>query len=549
MGAVGLVGLWNLIMTVLALYNIRLANHRLINVAVDLVATLMLFFFTGGFKGPLMWVGLLPLVSAGMYYEIRGGVITGALMVVSQIILGWVVSGSLDWKSIGLATIWNLGMGLVFGALGSRIIILFRSAYHAQLDRRREAELRAQREENKRLRTFYRMIETLSATLNYRVVLDTILDLSVTLLGENEAEQMISAVLLQNASLEMHVNAAWGLSPVDARLHFPGKRGVLELALSTDDYQLLTNPSDDPELGKISNLKNCRMLLCLPLQRGMESFGVLIYAHPQGNFFTQDRIELLEMVSHQAVIAIQNARLYEDLAQEKKRLMEVEDEARKRLARQLHDGPVQSIAGIVMRLAIARRILEKRPASAAVEMLEIEELARHTVEEIRHMLFTLRPLVLESEGLIAALQVMVEKMQETFQQPVKVDVDPTVVEQMDPSKQTVVFYLIEEASTNARKHAEASEIRIHLNWLEDHQGYALLVVEDDGRGFDVNEVMGSYERRGSLGLISLQERTDLIGGIFNITSQPGSGTCVKVIIPLNFHAEEQLRRGLITFGE
>jgi hypothetical protein len=102
------------------------------------------------------------------------------------------------WAGIG----WNLALGLVLGALGGRIIIQLRSAYHAQVNRRRQAELEAQREEGNRLRAFYRMIETLSATLNYQVVLDTILDLSATLLGESESERLISAVLLYNSTPE-----------------------------------------------------------------------------------------------------------------------------------------------------------------------------------------------------------------------------------------------------------------------------------------------------------------------------------------------------------
>ncbi len=546
--ALALTAAWNVFMTILALRNTRLPLHRLLSVAVDLIAALVIFYFSGGFQGPLVWAGVLPLLSAGMYYEWRGGVLTGSLLAVCQLVLGLVATGSVQWQSFGLAIGWNLALGLVLGALGGRIIIQLRSAYHAQVNRRRQAELEAQREEGNRLRAFYRMIETLSATLNYQVVLDTILDLSATLLGESESERLISAVLLYNSTPEMQVNVAWGLSPSDKQISFPGRQGVLEEVLHSASRSVVLHPTQDPELGRISSMADCSSLLCLPLVRGMDVFGVLIYAHPDIAFFTEDRIELLEMVSHQAVIAIQNARLYKDLAQEKERLVEIEDEARKRLARELHDGPVQSVAGISMRLAIARRMLAKNSTNTDSELAEIESLARRTVEEIRHMLFTLRPLVLESHGLIPALQTMAEKMQDVYQQPVQLDTDAAVVEQMDTARQTIIFYLAEEAVNNARKHAEASEIQVRLGELPGQRGFALLEVEDNGHGFDINEVLSSYERRGSLGLISLQERTDMIGGVLKILSKPGEGTRVRVIIPLDAAAAERIQRGLLSLG-
>jgi signal transduction histidine kinase len=73
-------------------------------------------------------------------------------------------------------------------------------------------------------------------------------------------------------------------------------------------------------------------------------------------------------------------------------------------------------------------------------------------------------------------------------------------------------------------------------------------VEDNGHGFDINEVLSSYERRGSLGLISLQERTDMIGGVLKILSKPGEGTRVRVIIPLDAAAAERIQRGLLSLG-
>ncbi|HQN42898.1 MAG TPA: sensor histidine kinase, partial [Anaerolineaceae bacterium] len=216
---------------------------------------------------------------------------------------------------------------------------------------------------------------------------------------------------------------------------------------------------------------------------------------------------------------------------------------RKQLARSLHDGPTQSVSAIAMRINITRKLLEQNPAEAANELVRIEDLARRTTQEIRHMLFTLRPLALESEGLTAALKLMADKMHDTYQQNVTIDVDESVASQFDLGRQTVIFYLAEEAVNNARKHAQAAEIRVRLHPLAQAPDMALLEVADNGVGFDVQSVMGSYERRGSLGMVNLQERAELVNGRLNIQSAAGKGTRVQIVIPLSEEAADRLRRG------
>ena len=109
-------------------------------------------------------------------------------------------------------------------------------------------------------------------------------------------------------------------------------------------------------------------------------------------------------------------------------------------------------------------------------------------------------------------------------------------------KQGVIFYIAEEAVNNARKHAEAQTIWVRLKPFQDE--LALLEVQDDGVGFDVAAVDASYEHRGSLGMINMRERTELVNGIYNIESTPGKGTRVHVVIPLSEEAADRIRRGL-----
>jgi signal transduction histidine kinase len=230
------------------------------------------------------------------------------------------------------------------------------------------------------------------------------------------------------------------------------------------------------------------------------------------------------------------------LIEEKERMVEVHEEARKKLARDLHDGPTQSVAAMAMRINLTRRMLQKDVRSAGEELVRLEELAHRTTKEIRHMLFTLRPLILESQGLTAALQAMSDKMRETFQQEVEIDIDEKIVSQMEMGKQGVIFYIVEEAVNNARKHANARLIRVRFRTVEVNMG--LLEIADNGVGFDVEAVNSSYDKRGSLGMVNLRERAELVNGLLNIKSAPGKGTNVQVYIPFSEEAADRLRNGL-----
>ena len=154
------------------------------------------------------------------------------------------------------------------------------------------------------------------------------------------------------------------------------------------------------------------------------------------------------------------------------------------------------------------------------------------------MLFTLRPLILESQGLSAALKSMADKMRETYNQNVIVNVDDNLAGQMEMGKQGVIFYIIEEAVNNARKHASAPNIWVRLRAFQ--QGMALLEVEDNGVGFDIEVVNKAYDKRSSLGMVNLRERAELVNGLLNLQSTPGKGTNVSVYIPLTDEAADRL---------
>lgn len=136
---------------------------------------------------------------------------------------------------------------------------------------------------------------------------------------------------------------------------------------------------------------------------------------------------------------------------------------------------------------------------------------------------------------------MAEKMNETFEQNVIVEAEEGIKDELEMGKQGVIFYIAEEAVNNARKHAVAEHIWVRLKKLKGD--IVLLEMEDDGVGFDVGAVDAGYDQRGSLGMVNMRERTELVNGILKLESKVGVGTRIRVWIPLTEDAADQLRRG------
>jgi len=443
---------------------------------------------------------------------------------------------------LGVFSLFTFIVAGAFGYISVQLVKTIRRNRQAQQESLQESQQRKLGMENERLRAIYSLTSTLLATLNYQRVLESVLDLSLSALNteaENAADdRLVCAVLLFSKNESLEVGSARRLTTADMRVVLHGRVGAVAQAIEQAKPILLKDVENDPELIHFIAFQRCKEIYCFPLRSGFSAYGVLLFGHPQPGFFTRERREILDILGSQAVIAIQNARLYQDVVDERERMIDAQEEARKKLARDLHDGPTQSVAAIAMRVNMAHRIMLKDPKAAGEELVRIEELARRTTKEIRHMLFTLRPLVLESQGLVAALQSMAVKIKETYSQKVIISVDENILQDFEVGKQGVVFFIVEEAVNNARKHARAEHIWVNLRPFEKEM--VLLEVRDDGVGFDVAAVNRSYDQRGSLGMVNLRERTELVNGVMNIESTLGKGTQVQVYIPLTEEAADRL---------
>ena len=385
-------------------------------------------------------------------------------------------------------------------------------------------------ETHERLKSLYKLTATLSSTLSHERVIDALLDTSAVGLEGLDGTDPLSVrmVFLYSSEGTLHIAAARHLLEDDRDLTIGAQAGLVQQALRTAEPTIGNSATDDPELKNFASLTNVQSLLCVPLRAGFEVYGAVLLSSPKPNVYTEERVELIAAFCNQAVIALQNARLYQNVQADKQRIIDTQEDIRRQLARELHDGPTQSVSAIAMRLNFTKILVTRDPERTVAELEKLEELARRTAKEIRTMLFTLRPLALETQGLTVALEQYAGKLRET--EGLAVHIDSDLDERLSPTTEGIAFSIIEEAVNNARKHAEANNIYVRLRLQQD-----LLVaeVEDEGRGFDLSSVDEDYDQRGSLGLTNMRERAALVSGSLTIKSEPGKGTVVTLLIPLS----------------
>ncbi len=523
-----LVGIGNLLVVVSFAIDISPRPLPLLTLLGDTLLAIVLLASSDGVSSPLLFYALFPILVSALRFDWRFNVITaGAIMGAYVAIKIWGKSLSQPEQVQALGTLILLGLAaIVSGAIGGRVKNLILHAMHAES----ENELRQLRARREQARAIFEMASTLSATLSYERILDAVLDVGAMGLREfsSVAQRLVSMVLLFTQD-GLVVSASRRLTARDEAIRFTETRGVIARALETAEPQTCNDPKSDPELATFVALHRCVTAVVVPLRAGFESYGVVVFGSPEPNVFTPEHLELLTAVASQAIIALQNAQLYQRLQEEKNRIVDIEEDARKKLARNLHDGPTQSVAAIAMRLNFTRALLKRNPGRVDEEIEKIEDLARKTTKEIRHMLFTLRPLVLETQGLAPALEQYVQKLREADDSTEVILEAGRLSDRVSRDAQGVIFYIVEEAVGNARKHSQARHI-----WVRLHENANELVAEvrDDGVGFEVQTMQASYDKRGSLGMLNMSERAQLINGTLAVASAPGQGTRVTLTMPL-----------------
>jgi signal transduction histidine kinase len=256
-----------------------------------------------------------------------------------------------------------------------------------------------------------------------------------------------------------------------------------------------------------------------------------------GADFTGDDLDLLGAFAAQAAVAIENARFFSDLREERDRLVDAEEMVRRKLQEELHDGLAQVLSSAAMKTSAISRGLLRDPAKGVMELAVLEDDLRAAVRTVRNVLFDLRPLVLETQGLAAAVDVFVTRVRPELGTQVHLDL-AAYTDRLDRRAEVSIYGIIQEALTNILKHAQAQNVWITL---ASEPEAVRLTIRDDGRGFDVSAVGERYDQRGSFGLLNMQERARYVGGDLQINSVPGTGT--TVVLTLKREAEAKPAAG------
>ncbi|HEX6922398.1 MAG TPA: histidine kinase [Bacillales bacterium] len=257
-----------------------------------------------------------------------------------------------------------------------------------------------------------------------------------------------------------------------------------------------------------------------PLQVENETIGMLVVGRSRSHSFTSEEAQSMATLANQMAVLLKN---YNLISEQKKRLLL---EERNRIAREIHDGVAQSVAGAVMELESAERLFTSHPEKSERLMQSSTGKLRRSLKEIRQSIYELRPYPTERIGLRKAIKEKIVEMEKggepeiTFQETGQVF-------PLDDMVERVMYETVQEALHNCQKHANARYVEVRLIYKEDS---VELAIEDDGDGFSLVDAMMKARQQPHFGILNMNEQAEKVGGSLQIDSNKGEGTTIQLII-------------------
>ncbi len=360
----------------------------------------------------------------------------------------------------------------------------------------------------------------LSSELSLDAVLQRIVELAVAITG---ARYGAIGVVGEDGGIQGFITE--GISPEERAAigDLPTGHGILGLIIAEGRPLRLDDIASDPRsVGFPAHHPPMRSLLGVPVVARGQVFGnIYVTEKQQASSFTDDDERALLVLATQAGVAVENARLYEETqrAQMELRRLEVLDE-RERIAKELHDGVIQSLFAVGMSLQGAAAIADDPGITSRIEGA-VEDIDR-AIRDLRNYIFGLRPGILADRQLDQALRELGAEFETRSGVITVVDVDPTVAAEL-ASVAADVVQVTREALSNVGRHADATTCRVSLH---RDDGSAILEIDDDGRGFQTDT------QPPGMGLVNLRERVTSLGGSFGVEGIAGDGTTVRATLPL-----------------
>lgn len=387
------------------------------------------------------------------------------------------------------------------------------------------------------LQVLQEMTLKLTSELNLEALLKNILDSAIKVVGAVAG----ALFLLDNRAGELvfEVVVGGGGEALEGQ-RMPKDKGIAGWVLNTRDPLIVDDVSQDKRFYQEFDSSHFRTasIICVSLIARGNVIGVLqVLNKTSGERFNQADLELLMTFAAQSATAIENTRLVQALREEKERIVALEENVRKRLARDLHDGPTQLLAAVRMGLQFTRKLLVHEPAKVDQELSELIPIVDRALKQVRTLLFDLRPAVLETRGLVAALEFYARQIQDTEGFSVILEAGG-FDRRLEGRAEKHIFSVVQEAMFNIKKHAKAQHVWINLS-VDDEQ--LVITIRDDGKGFDTTKIDPAKGREGSLGMINMRERAQMLDGEFFVTSAPGQGTTITLSVPLAETTRNRIR--------
>lgn len=374
---------------------------------------------------------------------------------------------------------------------------------------------------NQELLALHHASMAIAGDLKLETVLQRVVDEAAMLVGAR-----YGAISLSRTSPNIEAFVTYG---VDGELHrrlgsHPMGTGLLGVPVATGQAVRIPHISADPRSrGFPAGHPAMDRLLGVPVSSGEDVVGNLYLAdkHDGTEFTTSDEGTLVRFAAL-AAIAIENAVLHE-------RVQELAiTEERERIAREMHDSLAQVLAYVNTKSQAARTHLVNGDADRATAQIDqLAQTAREAYVDVREGIFALRSAHREpDQGLADALESFLRRWQEQFGIPVRFDHGGLGSAALSPLAELHLLRLVQEALSNVRKHASASDVSITM---EEQDGSIRLRIADNGGGFDPQQMeRGAFPR---FGLATMRERAEACGGRFALTSAPGKGTTIDVCLP------------------
>ncbi len=281
-------------------------------------------------------------------------------------------------------------------------------------------------------------------------------------------------------------------------------------------------------------------MACASLLHQDNLIGILsIYAFEPRDLTSEEMI-LLRGLTEQAALAVVNARLYESLRQQEqaraqllRKMISAQEDERMRIARELHDETSQSLTALMMGLDTANLVANSNLHKARAQLESARAIAVGMLQGIHRLIADLRPSLLDHRGLMPAILWYGEQRLKPLGIELKFE-ENLQGRRLPPEMETCCFRIVQESMTNIIRHAQATQVTIHLI---QEDGFLVLRIMDNGRGFDVDALADADDSGKGLGLQGMQERCSILGGEFSLHSAPGQGTTITVRTAMPRHEE------------